>query len=160
MGNIAAPVRFPAKSVDRTMLAAFGGYALLLVAFWIVARHFDMEARIHGHMASSFTAFALLLAPYWFFGFGAAEILQRCLASRAVRVLIPGLLLVPYLIFSVPRGEFRWIYAVVLFSIPVAIAALFEFLPPGGARPAIREIVLARRHCSRASLACRWSSAG
>jgi hypothetical protein len=56
---------------------------------------------------------------------------QRLLTNRGVRVLIPGLLLVPYLIFSVPRGEFRWLYAVVLFSIPVAMAAMFEFLPPG-----------------------------
>ena len=121
-------------------LLACAAYALLLVAFWFVARHFAMEARIQGHMASSFTAFALLLAPYWFFGFGAAGMLQRFLTNRAVRVLIPGLLLVPYLIFSVPRGEFRWVYAVVLFSIPVAIAALFEFLPPGGVRPAIGKL--------------------
>ena len=46
----------------------------------------------------------------------------------------------PYLIFSVPRGEFRWVYAVVLFSIPVAMAALFEFLPPGEVRPAVGEL--------------------
>jgi membrane protease YdiL (CAAX protease family) len=140
MGNIAAPVQFPAKSVDRTILAACAGYALLLLAFWFVARHFAMEVRLHGHMASSFAAFAILLAPYWFVGFGGAEMLQRFLTSRAVRVLIAGLLLVPYLIFSVPRGEFRWINAVVLFSIPVAVAALFEFLPPGGTRPAIAKL--------------------
>ena len=134
MGNIAA---LPAKSVDRTILVAGATYALLLVAFWFVARHFDLEVRIQGHMASSFTAFALLLAPYWFFGFGAAEMLRKRLTNRAVRVLLAGLLLAPYLIFSVPRSEFRWVYAVVLFSIPVAIAALFEFLPPGGVRPAL-----------------------
>jgi hypothetical protein len=38
------------------------------VAFWLVARHFAIEIRIQGHMASSFTSFALLLAPYWFLG--------------------------------------------------------------------------------------------
>lgn len=140
MKNVAAPVQFPAKSVDRTILAVCAGYALLLVAFWFVARHFAMDGRIHGHMASSFTAFALLLAPYWFFGFGAAEMLQGVLRNRAVRVLVAGLLLVPYLIFSAPRGEFLWTSAVVLFSIPVAIAALFEFLPPGGVRPPIRRL--------------------
>ena len=137
MGNVTA---LPAKSVDRTILAACAAYALLLVAFWFVARHFAMEARIQGHMASSFTAFAMLLAPYWFFGFGAAEMLQRLLTNRVIRVLIPGLLLLPYLIFSVPRGEFRWVYAVVLFSIPVAMAALFEFLPPGRVRPAVGQL--------------------
>jgi hypothetical protein len=137
MGNVAA---LPAKSVNRTILLASAAYALLLVAFWFVARYFAMEASIQGHMATSFTAFALLLAPYWFFGFGAAGLLQRLLSNPVVRVLIPGLLLVPYLIFSVPRGEFRWLDAVVLFSIPVAIAALFEFLPPGGVGPAIGKL--------------------
>jgi uncharacterized protein len=136
MENSAVPIQSSPKSVERTVLAACAGYALLLVAFWMAARHFAMEDRIHGHMASSFTAFALLLAPYWFFGFGAAEMLQRLLSSRAVRVLVPGALLAPYLIFSLPRGEFLWTNAVLLFSIPVASAALFEFLPPGGVRPA------------------------
>jgi membrane protease YdiL (CAAX protease family) len=122
------------------MIRACGGYALLLVAFWLGARHFDIEVRIQGHMASSFTAFALLLAPYWFFGFGAAEMLRRCLTHRAVRVLAAGLLLLPYLIFSLPRGEFRLIHAVVLFILPVAIAALFEFLPPGETSKAIGKL--------------------
>lgn len=136
MGNIAAPAQSPPTPFDRTIPAAGAAYVLLLVAFWFVARHFAMEVRIHGHMASSFAAFALLFAPYWFFGFGVAETLQRFLTNRAARVLVAGLLVVPYLVFSVPRGEFRWVYAVTLFSIPVVIAALFEFLPPGGTRPA------------------------
>ena len=122
------------------MALAGVAYALLLIAFWFVARHFTMEARIRDHMASSFIAFALLLAPYWFFGFGAAEALQWILTNRVIRTLIPGLLLVPYLVFSLPRGEFRWIYAVMLFCIPIAIAALFEFLPPGGTRPAMPKL--------------------
>jgi len=128
------------ESAHRVMAGATAAYALLLVAFWFAAHHFAMEVRTRGHMASSFTAFALLFAPYWFFGFGAAEVLQRILTSRTVRVLTPGLLLVPYLVFSLPRGEFRWIYAVVLFGIPVGIAALFEFLPPGGTQPAMPKL--------------------
>src|SRR5215471_2630977 len=106
-------------------------YALLLLAFWFVAGHFSVAARISGHMPSAFISFALLLAPYWFFGFGAAEVLQQKLKSNAVRMLAPGLLVLPYLVFSIPRGEFRWIYAAVLFAVPIALAALFEFLPPG-----------------------------
>jgi len=127
-------------SGSRPMFVAGASYCLLLVAFWFVSRHFAIEARIHGHMASSFAALALLLAPYWFFGFGAAEMLQQLLSSRVARVLVAGLLVVPYLIFSVPRGEFSWINTLVLFSIPVASAALFEFVPPGGVRPAIRKL--------------------
>jgi hypothetical protein len=111
------------------IFTACSGYVLLLVV-WFAAIHFAIEKRIGGHMASSFTAFALLMAPYWFFGFGAAETLKRLISSRAARALLPGLLLVPYLIFSVPRGEFQWTYATALFGIPVGIAALFEFLTP------------------------------
>ena len=122
------------------MALAGVAYALLLIAFWWVARHFTMETRVRDHMASSFIAFALLLAPYWFFGFGAAEALRRILTNRVIRTLIPGLLLVPYLVFSLPGGEFRWTYAVMLFGIPIAIAALFEFLPPGGTRPAMPKL--------------------
>ena len=106
-------------------------YALLLLAFWFVAGHFSVAARISGHMPSAFISFALLLAPYWFFGFGAAEVLQKKLKGKSARMLAPGSLVIPYLVFSIPRGEFRWIYAAVLFAVPVALAALFEFLPPG-----------------------------
>jgi hypothetical protein len=114
LGIVAQEVQSPTIPLGRTLLVPCAAYALLLVAFWFVARHFAMDVRIHGHMVGSFTAFALLLAPYWFFGLGAAEMLHRFLTNRVVRVLVAGLLLVPYLIFSLPRGEFRWINAVVL----------------------------------------------
>lgn len=113
----------------RTWAIAASTYVALLAAFWIVAQRFAMETRIGGHMPSSFASFALLLAPYWAFGFGAADVLRR-LTNRLVRVLIPGLLLIPYLIFSIPRGQFAWTYAAALLAIPIACAALLEFLPP------------------------------
>jgi hypothetical protein len=68
MANIITPGEIPAKSVDRAVFAACAVYGLLLVAFWLVARHFAMEVRIQSHMASSFTAFALLLALIGFSG--------------------------------------------------------------------------------------------
>ncbi len=105
-------------------------YALLLAAFWFVADHFAITERIGGHLPSAFLSFALLLAPYWFFGFGAADVLREKLKNRAVRALAPGLLVVPYLTFSVPRGEFEWPFAAVLCAIPIGLAALFEFAPP------------------------------
>jgi membrane protease YdiL (CAAX protease family) len=105
-------------------------FAAVLLAFWLVGRHFDIEGRIGGHMPSGFLSFALLLAPYWFFGFGAAGQLRERLTRRAVRVLLPGLLVVPYMVFTIPRREFLWAYAAVLFAIPVGLAALFEFAPP------------------------------
>jgi uncharacterized protein len=102
-------------------------YALLLTAFWFAAIYFDIPARIQGHMPSSFVAFGVILAPYWFFGFGLAEWLRERLPKSAIRVLLPGLLVVPYIVFSIPRGEFRWMLACVIFAIPVLAAALFEF---------------------------------
>jgi len=107
-----------------------GSLAPLLALFWIVAQRFDMSTRIGGHMASGFASFALLLAPYWAFGFGAAGALRRVMTNRTARVLAPGLLVIAYFVFSIPRSEFRWDYALILFSIPVGLAAMFELNPP------------------------------
>jgi uncharacterized protein len=132
--GVATPNPRGDNSVNKSLLIAAGLYAALLLAFWFAAIHFDMPRRIHGHMPSSFAAFALLLAPYWFFGFGLADVLRKSLGRPLVRVLLPGVLVIPYLIFSIARGEFRWEYAGVLFSIPVFTAGLFAFLPPSGER--------------------------
>jgi uncharacterized protein len=117
------------------LLTACSGYILLLVAFWFVAQRFRTESLIKGHMLSTYSAFALAFAPYWFLGFDTTEALRGLLTNRVLRALTPGLLALPYIIFSVPRGEFHWIYAAVLLLIPAGMAALFEFLPPGGSRP-------------------------
>jgi membrane protease YdiL (CAAX protease family) len=119
-----------AKYNARSLSLGALTYALVLVAFWLVAQHFSVAARIGGHMPSAFLSFALLLAPYWFFGFGIAPWLDAHLTSHLSRVLAPGSLVIPYLLFSLPRTEFQWRYGVVLFLIPVGLAALFEFVPP------------------------------
>ncbi len=116
------------------LIAAAVSYAAVLCAFWFTAQRFAIEARIGGHLPSAFASFALLLLPYWAFGFGAAEPLRRMLESAKARVLIPGLLVVPYIVFVLPRGGFRVGIALVLALLPIALAALFEFAPPGGVR--------------------------
>lgn len=118
------------KRTSTTWAIAATLYAALLVAFWFAAGYFDMPRRIHGHMPSSFVAFALIVAPYWFFGFGLADHLREALLKSWTRVLLPGLLVLPYLVFSISRNEFRWIWACVLFGIPVLAAGLFEFGGP------------------------------
>ena len=115
---------------STTWVVAAVLYAALLAAFWFAAGYFDMRSRIHGHMPSSFVAFALIVAPYWFFGFGLADSLRESLRKSLIRVLLPGLLVVPYLVFSIPRHEFRWIWASALFAIPVLAAGLFEYAGP------------------------------
>lgn len=113
-----------------SLLTAAALYLLLLGAFWWAAVHFAVAPRFGGHLPLAFLSFALLLAPYWFFGFGAAQILKRSLTNRTVRVLLPGLLVVPYLVFAFSGGVFRWSYALIFFAVPAGLAALFEFLPP------------------------------
>jgi membrane protease YdiL (CAAX protease family) len=107
--------------------------AAMLVAFWYAAFFFKLPERIGGHFPSAFASFALLFTPFWLFGFGLAEQLAAKLRSRAVRVLLPATLVIPYLVFSIPRGEARAIYVAVFIAVPVGLAALMEFAPPGSA---------------------------
>lgn len=115
-------------------------FSVLLLAFWFAARHFAIESRIGGHLPSTFVAFASLLAPYWFFGFGLARPLAS-IRSRAVRVLLPALLVLPYLAFSLPRGEFRWSYGLLLPAITVGLACLFEFIGPESPAIAWQDVI-------------------
>lgn len=102
----------------------------VLAAFWSTARFLDVGRHIGGHLASSFASFALLFAPYWFFGFGLAQMLRDRLRARVVRVLLPGLLVVAYILFALPRGDVRLTYALAMLTIAIGLAALFELLPP------------------------------
>ncbi len=105
-------------------------YAALLAAFWIAARFFRLPATV-SHFPSAFASFALLWAPYWYFGFGLAAPLRTTLQARWLRLLLPSLLVVPYLVYALPRHEFRALYAAVFLCLPVALAAALEFAPAG-----------------------------
>jgi len=99
-------------------------YFFLLLAFWFAARYYDLATRVGGHFPSAFLSFALLLAPLWVFGFGAAPLLENKLRSGKSRILLPSILVIPYLIFSIPRGEFRAATAASFFAIAIGIAAV------------------------------------
>lgn len=117
--------------MQRThLVTAAAIYLALLGGFWMLAEHFDLGARV-GHMPSTFTAFALILAPYWFFGFGLADSLRQLLTSGAARVLASGLFAFPYIVYSLPRCEFRWIFLIAFLCVPMGVCALFEFLAAG-----------------------------
>ena len=125
---------------DRKSLAiASALYGLTLLAFWFLAQHFSLSARI-GHFLSTFTAFALIFAPFWFFGFGLADRLRSRLISRPARILTPILLIAPYLIYALPRGEFRWTFFLVFLAIPVGASTVFQLLPLAGVHPATPKI--------------------
>lgn len=120
------------RRLRKHLLLAAALYALLLIAFWYAALYFNMPARIGGHMPSSFAAFALILAPYWFFGFGLADFLARKLTERRLRILLPAVLAIPYPVFSLPRHEFRWAFLIAWLVIPVFTSALIDAIPKSG----------------------------
>jgi uncharacterized protein len=122
-----------------SLVIATALYGCALIAFWFLARHFHLGERI-GHLPSTFAAFALIFAPYWFFAFGIVERIRPALAKRVIRVIAPGLLAVPYLIYSLPRSEFRAFFFLLFLAIPIGICVLFELLPPGGSHPATAKI--------------------
>jgi membrane protease YdiL (CAAX protease family) len=120
----------PQERAITRWVSASVSYAVLLTAFWFAAQFSNLESRIGGHLPSTFASFALLLAPYWAFGFGIPQQLGILWRSRRVRVLAPGLVVVAYIVFAWPRGELLAAYAITLGGIPIALAALFEFVPP------------------------------
>lgn len=130
MNDTASQLTRPPARLAAVLFAAGVAYAAVLVLFWLIAQRFAMEVRIGGHLPSAFTAFALLLAPYWFFAWGLADILAGSLRTSASRIFAPVLLVVPYVVISVPRGEFRVAYALLFAAVPVTLAALFVFVPP------------------------------
>ena len=117
-----------ARSVPWKTIAAAGiSFCTLLVAIWFAAAHFRVLETTGGSRATFVASFALLLAPFWAFGFGAAAPIRRALQARWTRILAPGLLVSSYLVFSLPRGEFAWRYCAALAGIPVLVASLLEF---------------------------------
>jgi uncharacterized protein len=100
-------------------------YCLFLAVFWVIARYFQVK-QLQSHPASTFISFALLFAPYWFFGFGAAGWVRSRLSSAPARIMAAGLLTAPYFVLAVPRGEFRWEVAATLLGIAIASAAALE----------------------------------
>jgi membrane protease YdiL (CAAX protease family) len=107
-------------------------FLLFLAAFWGEVERRDLQSQVGGHVLSAFICFALLLAGEWFFGFGLGKWLARMLSgdilrARLVRVLIPTVFVIPYLVFAIPRHavEARYVTGMALF--PVICAAIIEF---------------------------------
>ncbi len=112
---------------SRTAVGSTLVFVLLLAVFWPVIRNSGLERTLAGHLASAYACFALLLAPLWFFGFDLADVLRRHLDSSRSRIAASAVLVVPYLVFAIPRHEFHWLSAIEMLILPVAICALFEF---------------------------------
>ncbi len=118
------------KNPNRVLLI-LATFALLLAGFWLESRSFALPRP----QAFAFAGFALLLAPLWFFGFVADAPLRvllqsRCfLDCRVTRVAASALLVLPYLIYALPTGEFQWRFGFALALTPVALSGLLELAP-------------------------------
>jgi membrane protease YdiL (CAAX protease family) len=100
-------------------LYASAGYVALLIAFWFVGSFFGVAKSLGSSIVPAFLSFALLLAPYWALGFGAENSLRRHTRWPAMALLI-----VPYLVFSIPRGEFRWELCLGMLALVLSVGAL------------------------------------
>src|SRR5262249_48287044 len=129
-GEQALPAMSGGEVPSRRLALAGVAYCALLAIFWLIARFFQLRQLVE-HPVSTFVSFALLFAPYWFFGFGAADWVRRALPAPGARIAAAALLAAPYFVLSLPRGEFHWSLAVTLLSISVlSAAALQKWQPP------------------------------
>ena len=111
---------------------ALASYAAIVLAFRLGLARSTVGLSLGANLAAGFASFALLLAPLWFFGFGAGQQLRDAIRSRWLRICLPAVLGVPYLVFALPTGNFHWHFAVTMFVLPPALAAFLELsaLPP------------------------------
>ena len=107
--------------MNRSSVQATVGFITLIVCLWFVAKHFGVTI----HPATGVSV-VLLLAPYWAFGFGVDDWLKIHLPSGIPQALAPLLLIVPYLVSSLPRGEFRWSMCLGMTAIVLAITLLLQ----------------------------------
>ena len=110
----------------RAAPALFG---LLLLGFLFEAWRSGLTRALGPAFLPALICFALLLAPLWFFAFGAAEYLRTKLRSSTARTLVPATLGLPYLLFALPSHEFQFRYALIMALLPVVLGLLLELAP-------------------------------
>jgi len=119
--------------LPRTLSCAAAVYVVLLVCFWMVLRQVSLTTPID-HVGNLFAVFAVLFAPMWFFGFNLTRACRSLLTTPALRVIAPSILVIPYLIYAIPRGELRITFVLAFLFVGIGGCALFEYFPPNGAQ--------------------------
>jgi hypothetical protein len=98
----------------------------LLTVLWLVAGHFGIAEKAAPHALAAFISLALLLIPYWMFGFGAADWLAPRLTTPAARIGAVSFLILPYVAFAIPTGQFRWAMFAGLLAVLLTVTAVLE----------------------------------
>jgi uncharacterized protein len=106
------------------LIIAVALYAALLTGLWSGFRHSGLALSLGGEFPRAFASFFLLLAPLWFFGFGASEPLKR-MASWS-KISAAALLSLPYFAFAAGTPLFSWRAALIVIAFPVLMAAFLE----------------------------------
>jgi uncharacterized protein len=99
-------------------------YAALLVALWFGSRHSELALSLGPEFPRAFASFALLLAPLWFFGFGANGPLKRLSGDWKIR--LASALSIPYFVFAAGTSFFNLRASVIVVALPVVLAAFLE----------------------------------
>jgi membrane protease YdiL (CAAX protease family) len=92
-------------------------FITLLACLWLVAKHFGVTIP-----PAAGASAALLLAPYWAFGFGFGDWLRAHLCRKLAQALAPLLLLVPYLV----SGNLQWRLGLGMAAIVLAVTQLLQ----------------------------------
>jgi uncharacterized protein len=103
------------------------GFITLLACFSLIAKYFAVTIQL-----STAVSVALILAPYWAFGFGFDQWLRARLSHKFTQALAPLSLILAYLVFALPRGDFHWNLCLGMSAIVLAITLLLQH---AGAQP-------------------------
>lgn len=100
---------------------ASAAFVALMGAFWLIAAQFGMLEKLGAHPAALAVSFALLLAPYWGFGFGLGEWLRSRLWPAWLRYGTAALLLAPYLVYALAVHQFQWMLLLEMLAVVLAV---------------------------------------
>ncbi len=103
------------------------GFVGLLAALWATAWYFGVAAQLDPFTIASC---ALLLLPCWAFGFGIDAWLRRAVTNRVARALAPLSLISAYLLFAIPRGDFRWDMCAGMASVVLVLSVALSCADP------------------------------
>jgi membrane protease YdiL (CAAX protease family) len=107
--------------MHRSVTLATVGFFTLLGCFWLIAKHFGVTIDFVTGLS-----FALLLAPYWAFGFGFDAWFARVLSGTFAKTGAAFLLVAPYLVFALPHGQFRWRLCLGMAAVVLTIILLLQ----------------------------------
>jgi uncharacterized protein len=106
---------------------ALAAFAVLIAIFRIGLSRSTVALTLGPDLPYAFGSFTLLLAPLWFFGFGAGEWIRNFVRAPLLRVLLPGLLIIPYLVFAWPTHNFHLQALALMLALPIALGALLQY---------------------------------